>query len=257
MNHSRKMVLVPEHTLERLQQRQHVSTAPLTSRLNGLDQEIQQVLKNDTLSEDERARQYNQSLQNYLTYYNQRKHQPLKVKMESSTDSKKQEEKTDDMELNKTPPVPTEQPQENVLERDIIRALPRTLKDRGKLLLETIKQNPDIMKWDERGQLILDGKPQQGSHIGDLIDDSLRTRKGTKPIGLAAFTKGLAKMNAPEHLIRNKDRKNALRELKSGVQRQEREENEWFPTPNEVPGPIRSKTRNPTKKTRQRWLTFS
>ena len=84
------------------------------------------------------------------------------------------------------------------------------------MLLEKIKQNPDIMKWDDHGRLILDGKPRQGTHIVDLIGDSLRTRKNSNPTGWEMFTKGLAQMNTPEHFVRNKERRSALRSFKSG-----------------------------------------
>jgi len=263
MNHAKKMVLIPENTLERLQQRQTVNTAPLTSRLNGLDHDIQDVLSNEKLSEDEKVREYSQTLQNYLTYYNQRKSQPLKVNIEPAIIEKKQEEAK---EAETEPPQEAqEQQQEVTLERDIIRALPKTLKDRGKLLMAKIKENPEIMKWDDRGELIFEGKHLKGSHISDLIGDSLRMRKGVEPVGWEMFTKGLAKMNAPEHLVRNTRSRNALREFKSGVKasnskdKGEEEANDWFPTPMSLPkgpGPVKSRAKNPKKQIRQRWLTF-
>ena len=265
MSHMKKMVLVPEHTLERLQQRQNVNTAPLTSRLNGLDHDIQDVLKNNNLSEDEKARQYTQSLQNYLSYYNQRKSQPLKVKVEPPITVKQQEDtepKPDESNELKEKLQEAQKEVENSdgIERDLIRALPKTLKERGKILLSKIKEHPNIVKWDKNGQLIFEGKPLQGSHIADLIDDSLRKRKGVEPIGWESFTKALAKMNTPEHLVRNVQRRTALRELKSGQTGSSKGEDnvdDWFPTPlPKTPGPIKSKTHNPKKQMRQKWLTF-
>ena len=76
MNHAKRMVLVDENTLERLQRRQNVSTPPLTARLNELDHDIQDVLKN--IYEDEKVRQYSETLQNY----NQKKNQPINVKIQ-------------------------------------------------------------------------------------------------------------------------------------------------------------------------------
>ena len=132
------------------------------------------------------------------------------------------------------------------------------------MLLEKIKENPEVMKWDEKGQLIVEGKAIPGSHISDLIKDSLKTGKASArgPLGWERFTQGLAKMNAPEHLLRNAQRKSALREFKSGGEalnqpEEESSTNEWFPTPpTSSSGPIRSKTRNSRKEMRQRWLTF-
>jgi len=252
---AKKMVLVPEHTLERLQQRQTVNTPALTSRLNELDHEISDVLNNKKLSDDEKVRQYSQTLQNYLSYYNQRKSQPINVKVQQPPVPKPSEREPQEA-CNDTTPETT-----NTMERDILRTLPKTVVDRGQMLLEKIKENPSIMKWDDRGQLIYEGKPIVGSHISDLINDLVRSIKGTGPVGWEMFTQDLAKMNTPDHLVRNSQRKALLKEYKSGVQpvvEKVQESNEWFPTPElSSIGPLkRPNTRNAHKERRQRWLTF-
>ncbi|CAH3174765.1 unnamed protein product, partial [Porites lobata] len=81
MNHTRRMVLVPENTLERLQQRQQILTPPVTQTLKNLDSQIGDILESKQLGDEEKAKLYNQVLQRYLTYYDQRKGQPLHVKL--------------------------------------------------------------------------------------------------------------------------------------------------------------------------------
>lgn len=78
------MVLVPEYTLERLQQQQKILTPPVTQTLRNLDVEMSEVLSNKHLDDEEKAKLYNQALQRYLTFYDQRKAQPLHVKLTSS-----------------------------------------------------------------------------------------------------------------------------------------------------------------------------
>lgn len=266
MNHAKKMVLVPEHTFERLQQKNNVNTAPLTSRLHGLDHEIHDVLQNKQISDDEKVRQYTTTLQNYLTYYNQRRNQPLKMNIESTTKPKeKDQEKTE----NETSSESTDNTHvEETQIDDIVRTLPKTLKERGRLLLGTIRKNPDIVKWDNHGQVFFEGKPLKGSHIGDLIRDSLQSHKGKDPLGWEQFTKGLGQMNAPEHLIRNTKRRNALRQFKTGVEEAVSKEgsttNDWFPSasslsPKTPATPVKSKPPSKVKKQIQqqkRWLTL-
>ena len=75
------MVLVPENTLERLQQRQQMLTPPITQILRNLDSEMTDILSSKELDDEQKARLYNQVLQQYLTYYDQRKGQPLHVKI--------------------------------------------------------------------------------------------------------------------------------------------------------------------------------
>ena len=69
MNHTKRMVLVPEYTLERLQQRQKILTPPVTQTLRNLDVEMSEILSNKHLDDEEKAKLYNQALQRYLTFY--------------------------------------------------------------------------------------------------------------------------------------------------------------------------------------------
>ena len=75
------MVLAPEDTLERLQQRQQILPPPVTQTLKNLDSEMGDILANKELDDEEKAKLYNQVLQRYLTFYDQRKGQPLHVKV--------------------------------------------------------------------------------------------------------------------------------------------------------------------------------
>ena len=72
MNHTRRMVLVPETTMERLQQRQQILTPPITQQLKTLDTEMSDLLASKELDDEAKARLYNQVLQRYLTFYDQR-----------------------------------------------------------------------------------------------------------------------------------------------------------------------------------------
>ena len=250
MNHARKMVLVPEQTLERLQQKRYVSTTPLTDRLMNLDQDIQENLTSDGMTDEEKVRNHIQSLQNYLTYYNKRKTEPLTVHFQPK------EKRTQSEPEN----VSEEKEKEDHVEQEILRSLPKTLKQRGQLLIKKIKENPDVMKWDSRGQLVIQDQPVSGSHVVDLVSDFLRARKGFEPVGWQTFAQGLAKMNTPEDLVRNQVRRLALREYKSNPYRGvEETPTVVFPNTPSSAGPVRVTTRNSRKQKRQgqRWLNFN
>ena len=66
MNHTRRMILVPENTLD---------------TLKNLDSQMGAILSNKQLDDEAKATLYNQVLQRYLTYYDQRKGQPFHVKL--------------------------------------------------------------------------------------------------------------------------------------------------------------------------------
>ena len=67
MNHTRRMVLVPENTLESLQQRHQILTPPVTQTLKHLDSEMSDILSSKELDDEAKAKLYNQVLQRYLT----------------------------------------------------------------------------------------------------------------------------------------------------------------------------------------------
>ena len=75
------MILVPENALERLQQRQQILTPPVTQTLKNLHSEMSDILSSKQLDDEAKATLYNQLLQRYLTCYDQRKGQPLHIKL--------------------------------------------------------------------------------------------------------------------------------------------------------------------------------
>ena len=64
-----------------MHQRQQILTPPVTQTLRNLDSEMTDILSSKELDDKQTARLHNQVLQRYLTYYNQRKRQPLHVKI--------------------------------------------------------------------------------------------------------------------------------------------------------------------------------
>ena len=81
MNYTRRTVRVSENTLERMQQRQQILTPPATQTLKILDSEMNDILDSKGLNDEQKAKLYNQVLPRYLTYYHQRKGQPLHMKL--------------------------------------------------------------------------------------------------------------------------------------------------------------------------------
>ena len=89
----------------------------------------------------------------------------------------------------------------------ILDSVPSTMKRKTQLLLSILKDNPN-MTWDDDGTLKLYGKAIQGSNIIDLVNDVIRHRKGSEPMGWQPFAEGLREMNIPQDVIGNRDRWN-------------------------------------------------
>ena len=45
-------------------------------------------------------------------------------------------------------------------------------------LLDKIKKHQDVLHWNDKGELLYENKPIPGSDVDDLVNDTLRHRKG-------------------------------------------------------------------------------
>lgn len=104
-----------------------------------------------------------------------------------------------------------------ISEADILQAVPRTYKIQARGLLTWLTRNPQELSWDHKGEVTIGEVPLPGSSIADLVNDSLRSRKGFKPLAREAFTlaKTLAKINTPEGFVRNDEIRKQMNRLTS------------------------------------------
>ena len=180
------MILVPENTLERLQQRQQILTPPVTQTLKNLDSEMSDILSSKQLDDEAKATLYNQVLQRY-----QRKGQPLHVKLTTPkpVESPKPEESE---ETSKESTAEAETIPTSAVEQEVMKSVPKLYKAGVRQLLDKIKEHRDVLNWNEKGELMYENKPITGSHVVDLVNDMLRHRKGFEPVGWSVFARGLA-----------------------------------------------------------------
>ena len=123
-------------------------------------------------------------LQRYLTYYDQRKGQPLHVKI-----STPKAVETPKLEENEQP---TEEraPEKSIssaLEQEVMRSAPKIYKAGARQFLDKIREHQDVLHWNDKGELLYETKPIPGSHLVDLVNDTLRHRKGFEPVGWSVF----------------------------------------------------------------------
>ena len=210
------MVLVPENTLERLQQRQQILTPPVTQTLKNLDSEMSDILSSKELDDEAKATLYNQLLRRYLTYYDQRKGQPLHVKL--TTPKPVETPKPEESKESTEEPAP-EKSISTTVEEEVIKSVHKIYKKGARQLLDKMKENRDVFAWNDKGELVYENKPINGSHVVDLVNDTLRHLNGFEPVGWSGSARGLARMNVPENLVRNPQRQSAIREFKARVRK--------------------------------------
>ena len=118
------------------------------------------------------------------------------------------------------------------VEEEVMKSVPKIYKAGARQLLDKIKKHQDVLHWNDQGELLYENKPIPGSHVVDLVNDTLRHRKGFEPVGWYVFARGLARMNVPENLVRNPQRQSAIREFKARVREETPESpSRWLPTP--------------------------
>ena len=141
------------------------------------------ILSSKELDDEAKATLYNQVLQRYLTYYDQRKGQPLHVKLTTPkpVETPKPEESSE--ETSKESTAEAETIPTSAVEQEVIKSVPKLYKTGARQLLDKIKENSDVLNWNEKGELMYENKPISGSHIVDLVNDILRHRKGFEPVG--------------------------------------------------------------------------
>ena len=85
---------------------------------------------------------------------------------------------------------------------NIISVIPKQAQKKASALLQLLQ---DHLKWNERGEIVVDGEPIPNSHISDLIKYTVvrHFSKKQPPIGSDKYFTVLDKLNIPRSLIVN------------------------------------------------------
>ena len=152
---------------------------PTLKQMNRLDNKITTVLSKDNTDPNAIVQQVNDLLTRYGAHHENYQKNPHENKIEP----------------------PTVEEKGNELERDIIKSLPKTLQQKGELLLQSMKKSN--VSWDTQGRVTVNGKYMQNSNILDITHSLLRKRKKEPPPSLHEVYEELKKNNIPSELIPN------------------------------------------------------
>ena len=183
------MVLVPEHVLNRYEQKQKLETTPIMANMMHQDTEMSEILQSASMPDAEKQKLYNANMESYLSLRRQKDGQIPTVRIAPDTEQE---------------PEPVKKAR--LSDANVVEHIPRTMRARATALLNRLKAKPDVISWDESGQVSLDGKEIPHSNISDLVSDALRSRRNFNPTGSREFFRVLSKMNMPKDLVRNEER---------------------------------------------------
>jgi hypothetical protein len=142
-----------------------------------LDDAIEEILKNDHMTQDEKAKAYGQVIQKQR-FWNQR---------------------------TQNTPTSNDDDPEQLTVNFILDTVPKTFKSRAERLVKLLRDGG--ISWTNQGEMVdLDGMTVPNSHISDLVNDLLRYRKSIKPTGRDIMARELKRLNVPQELIGNVER---------------------------------------------------
>jgi hypothetical protein len=167
-------MLVPQHSLP----------SPLDKKLTQLDEEMKTVLDRTDLTDFEKASVYSEILDKYLDV-KRKLQQPQPI------------------------PIVEEQPKTSGQTKVDLQLFPQNYRTRAQNLL-THARNQAGIDWNQKGEILVNGNLIPGSHVVDLIDNTIRYKKGIQrdTPGTREFVKALMDSNVPQALIGNKSRLN-------------------------------------------------
>lgn len=205
MMHTSKLLLVPSDVMNK--------DTSEDSFLSALDTEMRKILDQKELPTDQKLAAYNQLLHRYLKA-NEKRNSPFEIKVQE----------------------PENKP--DVYDDEILDGIPIRNKKNAKLLINSIKKNPEI-SWSDTGELIAGGLKIDGSNIIDLIHDFSRERRPHNPaVGADVLARLLKKSNVPLEFIGNKNRLKLINN----------DSNILLATPNEI---LPNNTPRPASRTRR------
>lgn len=194
------MVIVPENeTFDRVQQQQQqegqgaasdgASVQTTGDNLSRLDAEMYDIIRSKKFTDErEKCKYYLQTLRRYLFFKDNERH----------AEHGNTEREIDEVEAMLSP----------LTDDDIIESVPKVHAKKVRLLLKHWRSyDPNALKWDSTGQVIIDGKLVPGSSIVELVNDALRKKTFTNdaPAGRFQFAKFVGASETPNNLIGNKE----------------------------------------------------
>ena len=198
----KKIAMTQNEMLNFMEEKQQDALSSERQQFNRARKDMNQWLERKDIPEDKKAIMYGQELQkvNRLKKHVFQPH-PLQVQMIDQVNN----------HLEQVQSESSDQETLSLLDKQIVDSVPKTMQNRAKLLIRSIKQHPDVISWNDKGQMIYEGSAYPNSNIIDLVNDVLRKRKGFDPDHSKTFLKGLAKINVPEDYVRHTDRLETMR----------------------------------------------
>lgn len=190
MEHCKKLVLVPQETVARLQEKPVIRTSG--DVVNDLDSQMQLIMK-QKVDDNEKWKLYEQALQRYLYFVNERR-KPLTLLVPESENVKTE------IATSST----------STIKRQLMDILPSKFRNAASFLFDhlTTPKAKEAITWDNDGIASVNGRPL--SSIIDFISDAVRTRRTAQVRHWETFASVLKSLHTPLDIIGNAEYREAI-----------------------------------------------
>lgn len=194
MEHTKKMVLVPQESLQFTQTVQPTVQTP-GDPLTRLDNEMGNILTSNAKDDKEKWLKFQQLFSRFLQTMptKQRSQQPAEQNSLLDDDAADERQETIRNGLA-------------ITDESIINSVPKLYRGIAENLIRDLKKvNGDKFRWDDTGTVYINGSRIRDSHIIDLINDVMRKRKNVKSVGRKSFAGLLKEVSVPKLYLGNPD----------------------------------------------------
>ena len=86
------------------------------------------------------------------------------------------------------------------IHEDLLSSLPLPLRSRAKVILNHLAKHTNL-QWNDKGEIIVNGKVVTGSNINDLIKIQLKDYRSFHPVGAEVFSQLVQESNVPQSVL--------------------------------------------------------
>lgn len=186
----KRMILMPKEMADTIARREEVTSTPELDAIVRLGREMDELRGRSDLSLEQKVRQYQDALRQYLHF----RAEIMDTKPAIDQQSKQEPPPP-------PPPAPSSRP---IDDAEVTDTLPRTAREKGRQLVRILR---DYVTWDPHTkEAIINGERILNSNIQSLIYDAIVPNKRTRPTGSESFARAMDALHVPHNLRRSRAR---------------------------------------------------
>ena len=171
-----------------------------TNELVNAYSDMKDALENDSLPEDVKADKYTKSLNHFDTFKQKVEHRRLfpENQFQTKSDVVNKDALDDYGDMN------------GRIHQQIMDTVPKTYQKQASLLLNHINKHSNIIRWNDKGEVVHNGNVLPQSNIVDLVTDLVRNRVKSQALPYKDhFIQILHEINTPSEWMKNRKRSNS------------------------------------------------